>query len=205
MKKKRGRKRRPNIDRTASGRPSEARVSQERLAVEAATWVRRKMIVDGRVVLNPDLTPDEARKPEHGSVIAMWLANHQGFAKRYPGQRNEHEFTQTQYDAALRYHQLYESWLAVISARRQRSASDFGWTGGYDGRDPFEDGIAKRQARIEADFKQARKAVLECGAPLAMMAIEAIVIENQPVENLRADLRCALNRLAAMWKIAQAA
>lgn len=199
MKKKRGRKRRPNIARTAEGRISRSQevvIAQERLAVESATWKRRQV--------DPSLTLDEARKPEHGSVIAKWLTNHQGFARRYPGQSNEHEFTQTQYDAALRFHELHADWLRVIEARQMRSASDIGGVRGRAGGDPFEAQSERRHAAIEARFKEARRAILE-SCPLGMMAVEAIVLENQPVENLRADLRCALNRLAALWKISQAA
>lgn len=181
--------------RTEAGRLSrsnEAKRSEEALAVEAATWRRRQ--------LDPSLTPDEARKPEHGSVIARWLADWQRMAKRSPDGQHPNMFTQLHYDTALRYHELYSQWMAVIAARNPRSSSDFGGPAGVDGRDPFLPTLAKRHAAIEHAFKDARRTVLE-STPFGMMAMEAIVIENQPVEHLRGDLRLALNRLAILWKL----
>jgi hypothetical protein len=73
----------------------------------------------------------------------------------------------------------------------------------YDGSDPFA-GRAASDAKIEDEFKAARRAVLESG-PLGVMAIEAIVIENQPAESLRGDLRLELNALAVLWKMMEKA
>ncbi len=120
--------------------------------------------------------------------------------KKNPDKAHDNMFSQMHKDAAERFQELHRRWLAVIGARGQRSATDFGGVGGYDGSDPFEQSRAERDANIEADFKAARTAILESG-PFGMMAVEAIVIENQPVESLRGDLRLALNRLAVLWKM----
>ena len=196
---KAGRKRDAGAMRTESGRKSRSKESLglvERLTVEAATWKRRQ--------LDPSLSVSEARLPEHGSVIARWLADWQRIKNRKPEANHPNTFTQLHYDTALRYHELYTRWLAVAGARGQRSSSDFSGPGGFDGSDPFEGGRAERDARTQADFKDARRAILESG-PLGMMAVETIVIENQPADSLRGDLRMALNRLAVLWKLQAAA
>ena len=185
--------------RTVNGRKSrsqEALHLEQRLALEAATWKRRQM--------NPSLTISEARLPEHGSVIAKWLADWERVRKRNPDANHPNMFTQLHYDTAMRYHELYARWLAVAGVRQPRSSSDFSGPAGYDGSDPFDERRAGRDAAIEQAFKDARRAILESG-PLGMMAVEAIIIENQPVETLRGDLRLALNRLAVLWKMQQAA
>ena len=191
---KAGRKPHMNVMRTPSGqksRSTEALGLAARLELEAATWKRRQV--------DPRLTISEARKPEYGSVIARWLRDWQVARKRNPDAAHLNVFSEMHYDAAERYHALYLRWLAVIEAKKQRSSSDFSGSGGYDGSDPFAD-RAKSDAKIEEDFKAARRTVMESG-PLGMMAIETIVIENQPAEGLRGDLRLALNSLAVLWKM----
>jgi hypothetical protein len=195
LRAKRGRPPKPDALRTPGGqlsRSQEARQNEEKIVLEVATWKRRQ--------INPRLTIEEARKMEHGSVIAQWLANHQGFVKQYPGKPHEHEFTQMHYDAALRYHKLHDAYLTAISAKRARSSSDFAGPGGFDGRDPFDKDAERRNRKTEEDYRDARRAILEAG-PMCMMAMEAIVLENRPIENLRPDLRMALNRLAVLWKM----
>lgn len=196
---KRGRPAKQNTMRTEGGRISRSKESlglSERLELEAATWKRRQM--------NPGLTISDARLPEHGSVIARWLSDWQTIRRRFPDGNHPNVFTQLHYDAALRYHEVYSRWLTAINARGQRSSSDFSGPGGYNGADPFEAQRAERDRHAEQEFKEARRCVLEAG-PLCMMAVEAIIIENQPAENLRGDLRLALNRLAVLWKYQAAA
>lgn len=194
-----GPKPKEGVIRTPTGQISRSSENQDimtKLELEAATWKRRQE--------NPSLKPEEARNQEHGSVIAMWLQNHRGFARKWPDRPNPHEFTQMHYDAAQRFHELHEAYRAVISAKRVFSASDLNRTPGFDGRDPFDRDASRKHRAIEEQYKDARRAVLESG-PLGMMAIEAIVVENKPAERLRADLRVALNRLALLWKMAEAA
>ncbi|MDH4993035.1 hypothetical protein QEZ48_19660 [Aquamicrobium lusatiense] len=196
---KAGRKPDEGTMRTASGRKSRSKESlgfAERLQLEAATWKRRQE--------NPELTISEARLPEHGSVIARWLEDWNKAQKRQPEAAHAFMFTQMHYDTALRFHELHERWIALAGARQPRSSSDFSGPGGYDGSDPFETARAERDAKVQADFKSARRAILESG-PLGMMAIETIVIENQPADSLRGDLRLALNALAVLWKLQAAA
>lgn len=188
----------PNVPRTPSGQRSRSKEAVEwmtRLELEAATWKRRQT--------NPGITPEEARRPEYGSVIAKWLENHKRFVKKYGKDvPNPDEFTQLHYDTAMRYHTLYQRYLEAVEARRPRSASDYSPGGGYDGRDPFDPDLAGYYKAIETSYQKARHAVLESG-PLGHMALQAIVIENREAESLRGDLRLALNRLAILWKMAE--
>lgn len=194
------RKRDAGAIRTASGQKSRSKESlglAERLTLEAATWKRRQD--------NPTLNISEARLPEHGSVIEKWHQAWKRTSKRNPDQAHVNMLSQMHKDAAERYHALYIAWMAAIEARNPKSPSDFTTSGGFDGRDPFDDASAARYSRIESEFKAARRAVLESG-PFGMMAMETIVIENQEADSLRGDLRLALNRLAVLWKMmAQAA
>lgn len=169
---------------------------EQRLTLEAATWKRRQA--------NPKLTISDARLPIHGSVIALWLKEWGDARKRHDPEAAEIMFTQLHYDTALRYHELQARWLAISGARSMRSSSDFSSSGGYDGSDPFQSDRAEHDARTQIAFKEARRAILESG-PLGMMAVEAIVIENQPAESLRGDLRLALNALSVLWKLQAAA
>lgn len=199
IKAKRGRPRKQGAQRTESGRLSRsfnAQKSEELLILETATWKRRQS--------DPDLTIDQARLPEHGSVIARWHQDWQKLQKRHPDGNHPNQFTRLHFDTAERYHRLYLDWLAVIGARAQRSASDFTRSGGHDGSDPFDESRASRHAAIERDFKAARRSILEAG-PFCMMAVETIIVENQPAESLRGDLRLALNRLSILWKLQAAA
>lgn len=194
LARRRGRPQKLGVPRTASGRLSrsfEARTAEERLAIETATWKRRQM--------NPELTPEDARKQEHGSVIARWLADYQAVQKRWPGTSHPNEFTRLHHDVAVAFQQAYEAYMSAIAAKRMRSGSDFGGVGGTEG-DPFLVHNASRHQRAEERYRDARCAILESGS-LGMMAVEAIVIENRPVESLRGDLRLALNRLAVLWKM----
>lgn len=184
-----------NVMRTPSGQKSrsqEALGLQERLVLEAATWKRRQQ--------HPDLTISEARLPEYGSVIVRWHQDWKTACKRNPDKAHENVFSELHKDAAERYHALYLRWLATISARNPRSSTDFSGSGGFDGSDPFDETRTRRDTETERAFKEARRTVLGSG-PLGMMAMEAIVIENQPVESLRGDLRMALNSLARLWKM----
>lgn len=164
-----------------------------KLELEAATWKRRRE--------NPNITPEEARKPEYGLVIAKWRENHRKFVERHGKDKlDPHEFTEVHYDTAERFHKLHQSYLSALGAKRNRSASDYSPSGGYDGRDPFEEDLAIRHRAIEEAYKSARRAILETGS-LCHMALHAIVVENKDLPELRADLRVALNRLATLWKI----
>ena len=105
------------------------------------------------------------------------------------------------------------AWLALPAAQTRTAQKHFMWAVRHEGAPAtylvgslhvLTPDFYPLAPAIEQAFKDARRAILESG-PLGMMAVEAIIIENQPVETLRGDLRLALNRLAVLWKMQQAA
>lgn len=207
-RRKGGRPKRQDVDRTPSGQISRAGDAKvlTHMEMEAATWKRRQRIAkDGSVFTDPHLTPAEARKQEHGSVIARWLLDSELFVKMHGHKKpNPNEFTRLQHDTAQRFAKLHACYMSAIDAKRMRSSSEFGGVGGHPP-DPFIAELARRDRQTIDAFKAARRAILSCKSPVAMMAIETIVIENQPADSLRGDLRMALNALAAMLKLQNAA
>lgn len=198
-RRKGGRPKIADVDREPNGRVQRVSIDGEyisKLELEAITWRRRQ--------IDPSLTPEEARKQEHGSVIAAWLERSNKARKARPNEPHPNAFTQLHYDTALRYGELHQKWLIAIDAGRVRSSSEFGGIKGH-APDPFISSAAKRDAKTIADFKAARRAILECGSPLGMMAIETIVLENQDADGMRGDLRQALNALARIWGLQAAA
>jgi len=209
-RKRAGRKRIQGIERAPSGaisRSKEAQMTVEqmerdrikaehKLTLEAATWKRRQ--------IDPTLSVEQARMMEHGSVIAKMLAQYRDAKKRRPDAPHPNEFTQLHYDTALRFGELHASYMGAIEAKQQRSSSDFDGAKGYDGRDPFDAAAARRHRNVEDQYKAARSAILESGS-LCMMAVEAIILENKPAFGMLPDLRLALNRLAVLWRLQQAA
>lgn len=194
--------------RTLSGRASRSKFSQEfnkravtdmetRLALETSTWKRRQV--------TPDLTVKEAVLPHHGSVIAKWLKDSDD-AIRLADKKGKAVdpqviFTARQKDAAEKFLDVYEEYLAVCGFRKRRSTSDFDRPpAGYDSRDPFDNDNAQRDEDIENAYKQARGVIIQSGS-FGMMAVEGIVVENREMDSFRGDLRLALNALANLWKI----
>ena len=212
MTKRGGRRKKLNVAREPSGRIQRVTIGTESISIlelEAITWKRRQRLRTDehgnlRVDTNPDISPVEARKQEYGSVISAWLDKSNKAMKRNPGCPHPNAFTQMHYDTAQRFAEIRQRWLAAIDAGRVRSSSEFGGVGGH-APDPFIPSISQAEAKAIADFKAARRAILECGSPLGMMAIETIVIENQDAEDMRGDLRQALNSLARLWKLQAAA
>lgn len=165
--------------------------------LEAATWKRRQ--------INPSLTVEEARKQEHGSVIHAWKELHEVFKRKNGADKiNPMMFTAQHLETAKEIQQAYENYRFAIASRNPRSASDFSGPSGYDGSDPFDEDREKRDKRAIEKWKAIRTAILNSG-PLGMMAVEAIVIENRPLEGLIGDLRLALNAVERMNRIAKAA
>lgn len=197
--RRKGRPKMQGIDREPNGRAQRVTINGEtysKLEIEAMTWKRRQN--------DPSLSPEEARKQEYGSVIAAWLDRANKMRKARPDHAHPNAFTQMHYDTAQRFAELRSRWLAAIDAGRVRSSSEFGGVGGH-APDPFIREIARREMAAIDEFKAARRAILECGSPLGMMAIETIVIDNQDAESMRGDLRQALNALARLWRMEAAA
>ena len=81
----------------------------------------------------------------------------------------------------------------AILARGVPSGGDLGRTGGFDDSDGTDPVYVAKCRRAVGQWKELRRAILECGQPMAMMAVDAIVFEERDQWNLLGDLRCALN------------
>lgn len=196
-RRKGGRPKTQDVTRTPGGQISRAGDAQvlPNIELAKATWKRMQD--------NPGLSPEEARKQLYGSVIHRWLAESNATRKRAPDKTHPNHFTQLHCDTAESYATLHSQWLSAIDAKRMRSSSEFGGVGGHPP-DPFIAEIARREERTIARFKEARRVILASG-PLGDMAIQTIVIENQPAVGMMGDLRQALNALAAILKYQNAA
>lgn len=205
-KRRGGRPLKPNAKRTPDGRLSrsnDVKESETKLMLEAATWKRRRE--------NPRLSVEDARKQEHGSVIHAWKLAHDAFKAKHDDKKiNPMSFTAQNLETAQQVQQAYESYRAAIAARSPRSASDFSGPGGYDGADPFDTDRQKRDARaierwVGPDGKGGMRNTIVKSGPFGMMAVEAIVFENKPMDSLIGDLRLALNAVDRRGQISKAA
>lgn len=159
--------------------------------MEAATWKRRRD--------DPSLTVEDARKQENGSVIHAWKVASDRASKRSPDRAYD-QFTASHLDTAIRIHEIYAGYRMAIAANTPRSSTDFSGAGGYDGTDPFDEDRRKRDIRSIAAWMQCRRAILQSGS-MGMMAVEAIIFENKPIDKLRGDLRLALNEVERVWRM----
>ncbi|MBW3095655.1 hypothetical protein [Pseudohoeflea coraliihabitans] len=150
--------------------------------LETATWKRRQY--------RPDLTPDQAKDKRHGNYFEQL--------------RLAEEVSVAQCWSAEMVMDTYERYCHAMGLRNPRSASDYSGPSGYDGSDPFESERAERDERAVADWKAVRRAILESG-PFGMMAVEAILFENKPMQKFVGDLRLALNEVARLKKRRKAA
>lgn len=199
MTKRRGGRPKKTGDREPNGKLQRVTIGGEsysKLEIEAMTWRRARD--------NPGIPAEELRKPEYGSVIDKMLARSDTMRRATPGKPHPNAFTRAHYDTAVRYAEVWSAWVSAIDAKRMRSSSEFGKVGGHPP-DPFIAEIAKKEERAIKAYKEARRAVLECGSSLGCMALEAIVIENHDAENLQGDLRQALNALGRLWGMQRAA
>ncbi|MDS1138592.1 hypothetical protein [Nitratireductor indicus] len=183
--------------------------------MEAATWKRRQKWIEpvkdehgnieepGYWMTDPDVSIDDARRPEHGSVIHAWKEASDRARKKAPESASQ-VFTSLHLETARRVHEVFDAYCAAIALRTPRSASDYSSSGGFDGTDPFDDDRSRRDVNAIARWMECRRAILESG-PMGMMAVEAIVFENKPVHSLMGDLRLALNEVDRVWRRQRAA
>lgn len=193
MSARRGRPRKQGVVREPNGRASRAQDHnlEYRLMMEAATWKRRQS--------DPALTVNEARKPEHGSVIHAWKLASDRARSNKSAPATEPSFTSTHLETAEEIHEWHAAYRAAIASTSPRSASDFNGHGGYDGSDPFDKDRARRDKNAIAKWKEIRRAILQSG-PFGMMAVETIIFENRAAMNMIGDLRLALNAVTRVLR-----
>ena len=190
--KKRGRPKKLDAIRTESGQISRSLSQFER---DAISWKRMRD--------NPGIEPEKLRAPEYGSMVHVYHRLSEGAQKRNP-EAPGFVFTAQHLDTANRLHEAYIAWRMAMGTKAPRSSTEFGGAGGHDNLDPFDADRARRDQLALARFKDARRAILE-SCPLGMMAVEAIVFNNQDCPNMLADLRLALNAVDRLWRMARAA
>lgn len=193
------------------------------MTLEAATWKRRQkwveperddkgnITVPGYWYTDQSMSIEEARKPEHGSVIHAWKVAHDKFIEKHgPDKPNPMMFTASDLETARKIHEAYIDYRIAIASRNPRSSSDFGSPGGFDGSDPFNSDKAKRDKNainrwVGEDRKSGiRGAILKSG-PFGFMAVEAIVFENKSASSMIGDLRLALNAVDRASRLKRAA
>lgn len=210
-----GRPLKANALRTDTGRLSrsnEVKESEVKLMLEAATWKRRQRLdKNGMPFIDETIPVEKVRGQEYGSVVHSWKAAHDLFRKKYgPDKIDRMSFTGQNLETAQEIQRSYENFRMAVASRNPRSSSDFSGPGGFDGRDPFDSDREKRdkwamERWVGRDGKGGmRDAILKSG-PMGMMAVEAIIFENKPMDSLIGDLRLALNAVERMGRISKAA
>jgi hypothetical protein len=172
-KRKAGRPAREGVDRFACGKIKPP--SQEE--IEA----RNRAQVVAQRVKHHGLTKTAANDQAGGSVIGrLYLMG------------SVNGLSQDQYLAAQRIAEARHDAGKAILKPTVRSGSDFGGVRGHDASDGSDASYADWVARVTRRWKDIRSAILAAG-PLAMMAVEMIVVEDKEPKGSLGDLRLALN------------
>lgn len=172
-KRKRGRPRDEGAERYACGKKRQPTAAQL-AALNRATVVAQRVKHHG---LTETAANDQAGGSVIGRLFLMGLPD--GISK-------------DQYEAAIRIAQARHDAGVAVLRPGMRSGSDFGGVGGYDARDGSDASYADWVARATKRWKEIRAAILHAG-PLAMMAVEMIVIEDKEPKGSLGDLRLGLN------------
>lgn len=101
-----------------------------------------------------------------------------------------------QRDAGKLYEEIVRDWNAAILARRVMSGSDLERTGGHDSSDGTEPDYVAKYERAKGRYVRARRALLLSHDAMAQMVIDAVVLDDIPMDCHVGTLRVALNALA---------
>jgi len=165
-----GRKRKQNAERFPSGG----------IKPEDA----RETVIQARTRLY-GMDRDTAVRQEAGSAIGRALQSG--------------ELSQEQHDAAREWEARRREYSLALGSRRQRSASEFGGAGGYDGREGNEPDYITQCDRAKARYGEVRNAAMEADA-FGLMALEVWAFEDRADFNLLGSLRVACNAIARVIK-----
>lgn len=168
-------------ERYASGRVK-ARPQEEREADIKRTVSEARVRVFG-------VDPKDADKPESGSAIGRLLTgNHLAVSA---AQRESFK------EAAHHFHETRRAADSAILSKTLTTATNY--TGTRSGGGTSEDGDDPSYVdwcnKVRRRYADVRRAVLECGDPQAMMALEMCILEDrQPYSDIMlGSLRCGLN------------
>ena len=109
------------------------------------------------------------------------------------------DISQEQHDAAREWEARSREYSLALGSRRQRSASEFGGVGGYDGREGDEPDYIAQCERAKARYGEVRRAAMEAD-PFGLTALEVWVLEDRADFKLLGSLRVACNAIARVIK-----
>jgi hypothetical protein len=176
---RRGRRRNPNAKRYPSGDvvpPTEAERERDILAIGLEARIR----IHG-------LSPSKASHPAAGTA----------FGRAYlAGELHPHDPAHNAllYDAGLEFERRRRAYRRAINAMRLPSAADLDRQSGFDGEE--SPALVEAHQRAMRSYAELRSAILECGDPLAMLALECWILEDRRMDV--GPLRLGLN---AIWRI----
>jgi len=175
---RRGRKR-STTNRHPGGKlvqPSEAERERDILAPGLTARIR----VHG-------LSPTKASRPEAGTA----------FGRAYLAQElqpNNPAHNQALYDSGLEFERRRRAYRRALQVKQLSSAGAPANRTGFDGDESPE--LVEMHHRAMRAYAEIRTAILECGQPLAMFALECWVLEDRPMDI--GPLRSGLN---AIWRV----
>lgn len=105
-------------------------------------------------------------------------------------------------EAARLYEDAHHQYARSLDVKRIRSGSVINDApqGGHDGSDPFADEIHEAWcAKAKANFMGARRALNQSGDYMAMMIVDAIVLEDAPMLDWAETLHVGLDALAEYY------
>lgn len=109
------------------------------------------------------------------------------------------ELKQDQFEALEQFGWAEREYQASIDIRRERSASDFSGSGGFDSREGDDPWFVQWCETRKERYTTLRNIVLKSG-PLGMMAVESWVLSDGGDGDLIGDLRLAANAINRAMK-----
>jgi hypothetical protein len=133
------------------------------------------------------LSPSKASRPEAGTAFGRaYLAG-----ELHP---NNPAHNQALYDSGLEFERRRRAYRRALQAHCLSSPGNLDRKSGFDGDE--SPNIVEACQRAERAYAEIRAAILECGQPLAMFALECWILEDRPMDI--GPLRSGLN---AIWRV----
>ncbi len=101
------------------------------------------------------------------------------------------------YEAGKAFEITHRRYLHAKAYPAAKSPSDFERVGGHDGSDGTDAEYVRRCKRAITDWNGVRHAVLSCGAPMGMFALQTIILDDREMPSLRDQAERALSAIAS--------
>lgn len=182
VKRRAGRKPKQGVERFPGGQPKKKTPEAiEKGVKETALQARQRVF---------GISAKDADSKEGGTAIGrLWLQD------RF-GDRNTQG--QDAIAAAEAFRERRRGYEQAIDARSIKTSTNYAdGIGGDSSAGGSDKAYIKRCNDARKKYEEVRKAILECGDPLAMMALELVVIDDRmPAgENMMGSLRMGLNAI----------